>query len=117
MKKVLLDESLPRKLKAYLTDICEPLTVSEMGWKAKTNGELLSLAVESSFEFFLIVDKNLAHQQNLSNYKIKVVLLDSYRNTIEVLSPFILEFKKLIIEERITEAYTVIKLSQSQNPI
>jgi hypothetical protein len=110
MKKVLLDESLPRKLKNFLKDVCDPKTVTEMRWNAKTNGDLLSFAKDAGFEILIIVDKNLVHQQNLSKYGIQVVLLDSFKNTLEVLEPFILKFKSLLIENKLTEIYTIIKI-------
>jgi hypothetical protein len=40
----------------------------------------------------------------------KVVLLDSFKNTLEVLEPFILKFKSLLIENKLTEIYTIIKI-------
>ena len=46
--RLLLDESLPRKLKARLAPH-EVRTVPEMGWAGKTNGVLLRLA-EQEFE-------------------------------------------------------------------
>ncbi len=49
--RLLLDESLPRKLKARLAPH-EVRTVPEMGWASKSNGELLRLA-EQEFEIFL----------------------------------------------------------------
>lgn len=48
--RLLLDESLPRKLKARLAPH-EVRTVPEMGWASKSNGELLRLA-EQEFESF-----------------------------------------------------------------
>lgn len=79
-----------------------------MGWNAKTNGDLLTLTQAENFEYLIIVDKNLVHQQNLSKYKIKVVLLNSHKNTIEVLEPFVLKFKALYLENKISNIYTVI---------
>jgi hypothetical protein len=46
--RLLLDESLPKKLKARLAPH-EVRTVPEMGWAGKTNGELLRLA-EQEFD-------------------------------------------------------------------
>ena len=52
--RLLLDESLPRKLKARLAPH-EVRTVPEMGWAGKTNGVLLRLA-EQEFDVFLTAD-------------------------------------------------------------
>ena len=43
MKKLLLDECIPKKLKSHLSG-CDCVTVPEAGWAGKKNGELLSLA-------------------------------------------------------------------------
>jgi predicted nuclease of predicted toxin-antitoxin system len=73
--KVLLDECVPRVVKNRLPahDI---RTVQEMGWAGTKNGELLTLA-ETQFEVFVTTDKNLRHQQNLSQRKLAFVLLPS----------------------------------------
>ena len=49
--KLLLDESLPRRLKNELSQH-EVTTVPEMGWAGKTNGELLELAA-GTFDAFI----------------------------------------------------------------
>jgi hypothetical protein len=45
-----------------------------MGWAGKKNGELLAVA-SSQFDVFLTVDRNLSFQQNVSKFKIAVVVL------------------------------------------
>jgi predicted nuclease of predicted toxin-antitoxin system len=62
--KVLLDESLPRKLKYRFGEDFEVYDVSDMGWLGKKNGELLKLVIENEFEIFVTVDRNLPYQQN-----------------------------------------------------
>jgi len=57
--RVLLDECLPKKLKAEFPN-AEVFTVPEMGWAGKTNGELLRFAA-STVDVFITVDKNLQH--------------------------------------------------------
>ena len=71
--KLLLDESLPRRLKGELRGH-EVVTVPEMGWAGKSNGELLQLA-EGPFDAFLTIDQNLEYQQNLEQLGVPVVLL------------------------------------------
>ena len=61
--RLLLDESLPKKLKARLAPH-EVRTVPEMGWASKSNGELLRLA-EQQFDVFLTADQKLLNEQNL----------------------------------------------------
>lgn len=62
--RLLLDESLPRRLRRHLAPH-EVRTIPEMGWAGKKNGELLKLA-ESQFEAFLTEDQKLPSQQNLT---------------------------------------------------
>ena len=71
--RLLLDESLPRKLKRRLAPH-EVRTVPEMGWASKSNSELLRLA-EQEFEVFLTADQKLSNQQNLPTFRIAVLVL------------------------------------------
>ena len=58
--KVLLDECLPRRLAATLTEH-EVKTVPQAGWASIKNGALLKLA-ESAFDVFVTADRNLSFQ-------------------------------------------------------
>ena len=49
-------------------------TVRQMGWLENDDGVLLQLA-EQEFDVLLTTDKNLAFQQNLTRFKIAVVVL------------------------------------------
>jgi predicted nuclease of predicted toxin-antitoxin system len=57
--RILLDESLPHKLKQSFPDDHEVSTTRDMGWLGQKNGALLKLMAESSFELFVTVDRNL----------------------------------------------------------
>jgi predicted nuclease of predicted toxin-antitoxin system len=94
--KILLDESLPRMLKTDFGKAFEVKTVRDMGWLGKKNGELLGLMETNNFDFFITMDKNLRHQQNLSKYKFLVFLILSPDNRRETLQKAIPEIKKLI---------------------
>jgi hypothetical protein len=61
--KVLLDECLPRKFKNHLTEH-ECSTVPEAGWAGKKNGELLSLAEQSSLRFLQGAGRSTAALRN-----------------------------------------------------
>jgi hypothetical protein len=76
--RLLLDESLPRKLKARLAPH-EVRTVPETGWAGKTNGQLLRLAREE-FEVFLTADQKLPNQRNLSTFNIAVIVFAAVSN-------------------------------------
>jgi predicted nuclease of predicted toxin-antitoxin system len=55
--KILLDESLPKRLKGDLKGH-QVMTVGEVGWQGSKNGELLRL-MEGKFDIFLTADHNL----------------------------------------------------------
>lgn len=55
MKKLLLDECVPRKFRNYLPEY-ECVTVPEAGFAGKKNGELLLLAENAGFEVFLTLE-------------------------------------------------------------
>ena len=68
--KILLDESLPKQLKADFGVDFVVKTVRDMGWLGKKNGELLGLIVFNGFDFFVTIDKNLRYQQNLDRIEL-----------------------------------------------
>jgi predicted nuclease of predicted toxin-antitoxin system len=86
--KLLLDENLPKRLKADLL-AHEVFTVRECGWNGKTNGALLAVMLEDGFDVLITFDKNLKHQQNFSRYPIPVIVLNAYNNTYLELSGLI----------------------------
>lgn len=85
--RLLLDESVPRRLRRALPNH-EVKTVVEMGWSGIKNGDLLALAA-SGFDAFITVDKNLPYQQNLSNLALAVVVLDAHSNELPALLPLV----------------------------
>jgi predicted nuclease of predicted toxin-antitoxin system len=83
--RVLLDECLPRRLKRELVGH-DARTAPEMGWTSKRNGELLALAA-AAFDVFLTADRNLSYQQDVSAFKIAVIVLVAQSNRIDDLRP------------------------------
>jgi hypothetical protein len=85
--KLLLDECIDRRLAGELAwhDV---KTVPQMGWATKKNGELLKLA-ENEFDAFITVDRNLAFQQNLSQFDIAVLILHVASNRLADLKPLV----------------------------
>jgi predicted nuclease of predicted toxin-antitoxin system len=83
--RVLLDECLPRRLKALLVGH-DVVTVPEAGWAGKQNGELLRLA-SADFDVFVTLDQNLEFQQNLGLAGLAVVILESGSSRFEDLLP------------------------------
>ncbi len=92
--KILLDESLPRKLRYDFSEEHEVRTVKDMSWLGKKNGELLKLMTENSFQLFITVDCNLSYQQNLERLSLIIFVLrakDNTRETLRLLIPKIFE--------------------------
>jgi hypothetical protein len=73
VKRVLLDENLPRKLRRELPEFVVG-TVQEEGWTSFSNGELLTRAQEA-FDVFLTADRRMQFQQTLSRFEIAVVVI------------------------------------------
>lgn len=82
--RVLLDENLPSKLRRLFEAGVEVVTVGYRGWKGKENGELLKSA-ESEFDVLVTMDQGIP-QQNLSEIKMGIVLLEAKGNRYEDLA-------------------------------
>ncbi len=75
--KVIFDENVPRPLLKYFAEY-EVATVQSQGWSGVENGELLAL-IEDDFDVFILADKNLRYQQNLTNRKVALLELPTNR--------------------------------------
>jgi predicted nuclease of predicted toxin-antitoxin system len=73
-QRVLLDENLPHKLRALLSDF-ETFTVAYMGWIGTRNGDLLDAAEKAGFDVLSTSDQGFPHQQNLGARKLAILLL------------------------------------------
>ena len=85
--RLLLDESVPSRLRHSLTDH-SARTVVELGWSGVKNGKLLGLAA-ADFDAFITVDKNLPFQKNLATLPIALVVLDAASNELSALIPLV----------------------------
>ena len=85
--RVLLDESVPRRLSGLITGH-DVTTVVGHGWAGMRNGELLERASQE-FDVFVTVDKNLPRQQDLARYSVVVVVLDAVTNRLADLRPLV----------------------------
>lgn len=54
-----------------------------MQWNGIKNGELLKLLEKNNFDCWIVVDKNIPYQQNISNLSCLIIVLDVFRNTLE----------------------------------
>lgn len=94
--KMLLDENLPKKLKAGFEAAHDVFTVADMGWQAKKNGELLGLMIMHGFEALVTMDKNLQYQQNIGKFPIKLIVLDAPNNKLETLRPLVVKLLQMV---------------------
>ncbi len=93
--RILLDESLPKRLKRLLS-AHQVVTVPEQGWASKKNGELLRLA-NGQFDVFVTIDQNLTYQQNLKGLNLAIIVLSARSNrykSLEPLMPSVIEALK-----------------------
>jgi hypothetical protein len=77
VKRLLLDNMMPRKLAVYLKSRYMVAESRALGWAEIKNGALLREAETTGFDVLLTADKNLRSQQNLSNRTIALVVLGS----------------------------------------
>jgi len=81
--KILLDECVPVQVRNALVGH-DVSTAQEMGWSGISNGELLQRAEQDGFELFIVADKNLHYQQNLTGRKLAILeLWTNHRPTLE----------------------------------
>ena len=87
MKRVLLDENLPRPLARELSGYTVR-SVQEVGWAGVKNGKLLRLA-EAEFDIFLTADSNLSYQQPATTFRLGIVVLRARSTKLEDLLPLV----------------------------
>jgi hypothetical protein len=94
VRRVLLDEDLPHKLRPQLAEF-DVWTVLRAGWAGVKNGALLQLA-EESFDVFVTGDQNIPHQQNLRNTSLGIVLLRTGGTRFKDIQPYLQEVRDAI---------------------
>jgi hypothetical protein len=76
LKRIILDESVPKQVGDHLPGITVA-TVPGEGWASVKNGRLLALIEEAGFDAFVTADKNLGFQQDLQRYPFGILLLST----------------------------------------
>jgi predicted nuclease of predicted toxin-antitoxin system len=72
--RILFDQGTPLPLKSWL--IAHHIeTAHQRGWSKLLNGELLTAAEAAGFDLLITTDQNLRHQQDLSRFRIAVLVL------------------------------------------
>ena len=87
--RILLDESLPRRLIRELSGHIIS-TVTDDGWSGLENGQLLRAAA-GQLDLFLTADQNIEYQQNLRDLPMAVVVLVAANNRLDTLRPLVPE--------------------------
>ena len=84
--RILLDHCVDIRFKKELPghDVSH---TKEMGWEQLSNGKLLTVTEENSFDIFLTVDKNLRFQQNISKRNFAVITLGSLFTGLDHIQP------------------------------
>src|SRR5580658_4880130 len=75
--KILLDESIPQKLRLLIEGGHTVVTVWYQGWSGLKNGALLDAAEEAGFDLFITADQELSYQQNLTRRKMALIVLST----------------------------------------
>ena len=82
---ILLDECVDRRFARDLVGH-SVTTVQRRGWSGIKNGKLLALA-EKEFDAFITVDRKLSSQQDLTKFRISVLLPRARTNRLEHIRP------------------------------
>ena len=83
--RVLLDESVRRRLAAAFPESFGTRTVQQMSWAGHSNGELLHHAAGHGFDILVTVDQGFAYQPNARDLPIPVVIMIASRTRLEKL--------------------------------
>lgn len=105
--KLLLDESVPRRLALSFPESLTVKTVQDMGWAGAANGLLLSLAAAEGFDALVTVDRSIQHQQNLSGLPIPVIVMLARRNRLSELQPLVPYVASLLSDSLKNRIYRV----------
>jgi predicted nuclease of predicted toxin-antitoxin system len=106
VRRVLFDENMPRQLRRDLPEFIIR-TVQEEGWAGLENGNLLGRAA-ISFDVLLTADKRMRYQQNVSQFAIGIVVIETVDTRLRNLRRFIPQLREAI---RNVAAGTVVIIS------
>lgn len=108
--KILLDENIDvRFKKLFDNSVHEVYTVRDMQWTGIKNGVLLQLLKENNFNCWIVVDKNIPYQQNLTNLSCLIIVLDVFKNTLQHITNI---FPSLVTALQTTSENKVIIISE-----
>ena len=73
--KIILDESVPQKLRLLIEGGHTVVTTWFQGWSGLKNGALLTEAEAASFDLFITADQEISYQQDLTGRKMALLIL------------------------------------------
>lgn len=111
--KILLDECVTKKLRAYLP-AHEVYTVVDKGWSGLYNGKLMTKCVEDGIDILITIDKNILYQQSVSKYSLTVVVFDALNSKVNTLANFLPQFENEVNTYQKGKLYT-LTISNSRN--
>ena len=111
--KLLLDENLDVKLRFRFGPSHEVVTVRQMDWLGKENGELLRLMQMPGFEALITGDKNIAHQQNWQRYPLPVIVLNARPKVYRTLAELVPHVLALLAQPGLAGGVHIIEPLQS----
>jgi predicted nuclease of predicted toxin-antitoxin system len=103
--RILIDENLDWRLKRDLPGH-EVSTVQAMGWQGLQNGDLLRQA-QTRFDVLLTHDSGIPFQQNLSNYRIAIIILKARSNRLQDTQPLMEEVLKRLAQVSQGRCFTI----------
>ncbi|MBL8291470.1 MAG: hypothetical protein JNN08_06520 [Bryobacterales bacterium] len=75
--KIILDESVPQKLRLLIDSRHTVITTWFQGWSGLKNGILLTTAENAGFDLFITADQELSYQQNMADRRIAIIVLST----------------------------------------
>ena len=75
--KIILDESVPQKLRLLIEGGHTVVTACYQGWSGLKNGDLLDVAEAAAFDLLITADQEIGYQQNLTGRKMALVVLST----------------------------------------
>lgn len=97
--RVLLDENLDWRLRRSFDPSFEVTTVQERGLAGVSNGALLRAAA-NDFDVFVTLDRNLQHQQHISEIDIAIVLIRSVHSRRSQIEPAMDRVNRAVAEAK-----------------
>jgi predicted nuclease of predicted toxin-antitoxin system len=107
--KILLDENIDVNFKEELSDF-NIQTVRDNNRTGIENGKLLEPAIKNNYNVFITLDSNLRYQQNLSKYKIHILVIKTKDSRLTHIKLFLPEIKKNLIKISQKNEFEVIEI-------